>query len=438
MRKVAEIRIESLTPSAIGGYDPNKHDDILRGTSIRGLAAWWLRAIVSGKAYDGGDLQYREKAINVQKEVFGSTDKSSLLTVVQEVQSMKGINPSFLKRNGGIDHIRLKLLLMGKKDKDTLLKKMLRIFRGTVKVYSSAKLESHMDAAMLGLHAIVLSLLSEGIGKGSRRGLGAVKVSQVTLPDEVRRFLQSNGYNGLLSLGQDSEVVLKNVIDDALKLAGKALKEASGKRSGRSLPEIPSLSMRTAEVYVKKMNLGGTPEERLIRLNTTLKKLFLRSMAPSGSLPDILQKTKPCQKKTKKGKIIRVSEATALGSYILGLPRAASSPPTSHEYMVKFRTGNTQSCSTSRVKLSRSTKNQYSGFIGFRNGAYEHYRRASPLIVSLLDERTIVVSFFKSSDWQDELQWFTSHQKTVTAQSVTDAYNIVSNYLRHNFIKVWP
>ncbi|MEM1798394.1 MAG: hypothetical protein QXX87_04140, partial [Candidatus Jordarchaeales archaeon] len=83
---------------------------------------------------------------------------------------------------------------------------------------------------------------------------------------------------------------------------------------------------------------------------------------------------------------------------------------------------------------------QYSGFVKFNDESeeYENYRRPSPVIVSLLDEQTVVITFLKSSDWPKELQWFTTREKEVETLSINDAYEQVSKYLSNNYQKVWP
>ncbi len=474
MRKVAEIGIESLTPSAIGGYDPNKHDDILRGTSIRGLAAWWLRAIVSGKAYDRGDPQHKEKAKKAQEMILGSTESSSLLTIkvnigeegirslnendkqgLVRVEQRRGRKPEF--RVTGTDNIRLSLLLMGKKAESErklrgklslLLGELFKIFSATILVYSSSKKVLLEEA--LGLHALVLALLLEGIGKGSRRGLGALKITGIKLSGDMEAFLSKNGYRGLLGLtsGVKGHESVEEVIEDALKIAEKLIEkmEQAEEKSYKALekpPEIPSLSRNAVEIYVKRLHPSSNYKERLANINTILEDLFLRR-AGKNKLVACLQE-------------VSGNDAKALGSYILGLPRAAKSPPRKHHYTVRFNPNpekektRTRKCFTDETDVPSDIREQYSGFVKLKVEVkkdkegkekkeynYEHYRRPSPLIVSLIDERTIVMSFFKSSDWPGELQWFTSHQKEVTVRSITDAYNIVSNYLQRNFIKVWP
>ncbi|MEM4546501.1 MAG: type III-B CRISPR module RAMP protein Cmr1 [Nitrososphaerota archaeon] len=448
MRHIATIKIESLTPSAVGGPDPNTHDDIFRVTSLRGLAAWWLRAIVSGAAYDKGDKNHDEKAIQAQKRVFGATSKSSLIIVKTKDYTTRKVDIQPLKNIGKkgrlvIEHIRLKLLLMGKENsskKNSMLSRMLKNFNATITVYSSAK-KCELEE-VLGLHAIILSLLLGGLGKGSRRAMGAVKISSVELSQRVKEFLQKEGCGGLLQISQKvDEKMLKTIIDDARKIAEKMLKEGvlGDIQTGElpSFPKIPSLSKKAAEIYVKKLEelRNMSCEKRLATLNSEiLEKLFLRDARDLERLPNILQKT------VKKDK---VSEATALGSYILGLPREAKKPPKDHRCRVIF---NTNTTIRSKKKASiveevpQERDEQYSGFVKFndKDKEYEHYRRPSPVIVSLLDEQTVVITFLKSSDWPEELQWFTTREKEVEARGINDAYKQVSEYLSKNYQKIWP
>ncbi|MEM3465877.1 MAG: type III-B CRISPR module RAMP protein Cmr1, partial [Candidatus Jordarchaeales archaeon] len=334
MRQLATIGIKSLTPSAIGGYDPKIHDNIFRVTSLRGLAAWWLRAIVSGVAYDEGDINHDKKATEAQKIIFGATNKSSLLVIRTKLENVKNVNTIGTSLTGSgenrlsIKHIRLRLLLMGVQDEINTLKDMLKNFDATICVYSSAKKTNLKE--VLGLYAIIISLLLGGLGKGSRRAMGAVKLSPVKLSPEVEKFLQEEECRGLLQISKGvDENTLKMIVDDARKIAGKMLKNGvlgdikTGKLS--SFPKIPSLSKKAAEIYVKKIErLGGmSREDRLANLNADiLEKLFLRSATDLERLPNRLQNTKPTQKIVKQ-RVIRVSEAAALGSYILGLPREA-------------------------------------------------------------------------------------------------------------------
>lgn len=446
MRHLATVRIESLTPSAIGGYDPNIHDDIFRVTSLRGVAAWWLRAIISGAAYDKGDVRHREKAIQIQERVFGATSNSSLITIktkehVTEQVNARSLTTTDKKGRSVAKHIRLRLLLMGEQDPIKKLDGMLRNFRATIDIYSSAKEQKLIVEEALGLHAILLSLLLGGLGKGSRRGLGAVKLRTVSISREVKEFLQDERCEGLLRLpnGVNKET-LRMVIDDARRIAEMLLKDVQAGKLSR-LPDIPSLSRRAAEIYITRINKGESSEGRLAALNTILEELFLRSPTNLERLPNKLQATRLVKKNVREG-AITVSEATALGSYILGLPRAAKSPPTNHQYSVTFKTRNTENKQTRLVKsVPRSSKHQYSGFVKFdeEKGVYDDsYRRPSPVIVSMLDEQTAVITLFKSSDWPEELQWFTSNNKSVKALSIDDAYSVVSQYLMKHYEKVWP
>ncbi|MEM1719200.1 MAG: type III-B CRISPR module RAMP protein Cmr1 [Thermosphaera sp.] len=455
MRHIATIKIESLTPSAIGGPDPNTHDDIFRVTSLRGLAAWWLRAIVSGAAYDKGDKNHDEKAIQAQKRVFGATSKSSLIIIKTKAENRREVNTQSIITIKGpkakakttkkdqkteVKHIRLQLLMMGRRDFSKKLESMLKNFDSTINVYSSAKTQKLEE--VLGLHAIILSLLLEGLGKGSRRGLGAVKPSLVNLSPEVKKILQNEGCRGLLELSSKgvNENTLKMIIDDARTIAEKMLENGTlGKIQAEKQshpPKIPSLSKSAAEIYIKRLEElrnAQSNEDRLAKLNTILKKLFLRSVENLESLPNKLQGI-DVQK--------NVLDATALGSYILGLPRAAK-PQKEHRYSVTFNTRTTSTVTARFVNfVPKDPKKQYSGFakivkIGDK-GRYEHYRRPSPVIVSLLDEQTVVITFLKSSDWPEELQWFTTREKEVEARGINDAYKQVSEYLSKNYQKIWP
>ncbi|MEM4447269.1 MAG: type III-B CRISPR module RAMP protein Cmr1 [Candidatus Jordarchaeales archaeon] len=480
MKYLATIEIKSLTPSAIGGYNPNTHDEIFRITSLRGLVAWWLRAIVSGVAYDKGDINHDKKAIEAQKRIFGSTNRSSRLIIktkpknTNEIKNIDTKNIKTLKQL--IKHIRLKLLLMGKRESvneknskyekkknDIIISKlsdMLRNLDVTICVYSSAK-EPNLEE-VLGLHAVILSLLLGGLGKGSRRAMGAVKISSVKLSRRVMELLEKEGCKGLLQISQKADEntlkmiiddarknMLKMIIGDARKIAEKMLKEGvlGDIQTGElpPFPKIPSLSEKAAEIYVKKLEKLGniSCEDRLSTLNSeVLEKLFLRDARDLGRLPNRLQKTKLTEKKVKQ-KIVVVSEATALGSYILGLPREAKKPPKDHRCRVVF---NTNTTIRSKKKASiveevpQERDEQYSGFVKFNDESeeYEHYRRPSPVIVSLLDEQTVVITFLKSSDWPKELQWFTTREKEVETLSINDAYEQVSKYLSNNYQKVWP
>lgn len=456
MRLLATVKITSLTPSAIGGYNPNQHDEILRGTSLRGLAAWWLRTIVSGKAYDKGDAEHREKAIKIQKKILGSTEQSSLLVIRPQINSIRRINISTLtymtKRGPSVKHIRLQLLLMGEKNKrkvEEILRGMLRWFDATLKVYSLSRNDEFLDEEVLGLHALLLSLFLEGIGKGARRGLGAVKVKNTLLSQDVEKYLQKNNYKGLLEIVQNklNGEGLKRIIEDALEIAEKVIEKNSEKRSEVSvretagkIPKIPSLSRSAAEIYSKNINRAQTCEKRLVNLKGLLETLFLRSPPPSNKLVNKLQNTVKRQKRTKEGRVKNVSSAMALGSYILGLPRAAKNPPQPHEYRIVFQTEVSGQKKTNKVKtLPQKKEDQYSGFIELKDRQYQHYRRPSPVIVTLLDEETAVITLFKSSDWPEKLEWFTCKQKEMTTLTVAEAYGEVSEYLR-NYCqrKIWP
>jgi len=456
MRLLATIKITSLTPSALGGYNPNQHDEILRGTSLRGLAAWWLRAIVNGKTYDNRDPEHREKAIKIQEKILGSTKQSSLLVIRPQINNMQRVKIPPLtyttKRGLSIKHVRLHLLLMGEKnngEKEEILKEMLRWFDATLKVYSLSRISNFLNEEVLGLHALMLSLFLEGLGKGARRGLGAVKIENIHLSQDIKEYLQKNNYEGLLRISQKkmNSETLKEIIEDALKIAGKVINrnskeksEIGVKKTAGKIPKIPSLSRSAAEIYLKNIGRAQTCEKRLVNLNGLLETLFLRSPWPSNKLVNKLQNTIETKKRTKDGKVVTVSSARALGSYILGLPRAAKNPPQPHEYRIVFQTEVSGQKKTNKVKtLPQKKEDQYSGFIELKDRQYQHYRRPSPVIVTLLDEETAVITLFKSSDWPEKLEWFTCKQKEMTTLTVAEAYGEVSKYLR-NYCqrKIWP
>ena len=502
MRKIATFGIKSVTPISLGWYEANTYDKSgFRVPSFRGSIRWWLRTIVAGVLYDFGlaDETVGKYTQLIQNTIFGGEDRSSLIIPRLIKCNIKKLGENDLEKilymkRGRVHakHIRIELLVMGKRlnEAKNLIKKA---FRKEITAelellsmaYEGGKIRIKTDKEeryevslkyleLLSIYSTLLNLMLMGYGKGSRRALGAFSLTKFSaappLREEAQKIqdaLDKNEKKENVSVLIELENIKKypiNVANIIVRLIEEArycceliLKELGIRRRGEikvSIPKFPALSKRFSKIYCIEVEglWRKDPIERLIDVNEKfLKKFFLRSFdrprsikwKPQG-LVGVLQDLKPEEKTTRRG-VIYVTKAHKLGSYVLGLPRAARKPPQCHDFGVEFNPFNGRIMIKGRYTECREV-DDVSGYakpIFEESGcirSWEDYRRASPLIITLANESSIVITFLKSADWPSSIWWWTTHSGDISIRTFQDALNKVEKYLDRELDKnrIWP
>jgi len=474
LKKICDIVIKSLTPCSIGWYRPYLHDYLLRSTTLRGVARWWLRALIAGAAYEKG-VDESNMTKNIQMKVFGGVSKnivySSLISF--RIRDAKIESLSDKEVNYLLNLPRVKLLTMDiredKERKEFIKKAFRKIEHATIEVYSAAKMRTNPYVILLenlAICSIFLALTLSGIGKGSRRGLGAIIINQMDISPEIsdeQKDLLKELQENLPKNDDDISLVAKKV-KCLIKLAHNVAKEALDEALSCSklkmynekeprLPYIPAItSDDNFQVFLAK-------DLKLIELQA----IFQRNPPKRAPLPTLAMRLQ--------GLMNPSQAATILGSYILGLPRQAE-----RKNIFNLVSPSLHHC----MKLKNFQKDIPTGYM-----LLAEERRASPVISSYLTQKIAVFSIFRSSDWPKELEWSSLHlypipkpragirasyilwkklrvdiftgqtnfifqkecpskkikkQQAIIAKAIEEAYTEITNYFsqQKKFIKAWP
>ena len=267
-------------------------------------------------------------------------------------------------------------------------------------------------------------MLLLGIGKGSRRGLGAIEILEITTNDELNDIKRKFDEFGKALKDKNMEKIsaifreiVKNAIENAKELI-KIIKErykVNIKEGSRGdIPKIPSLDNTSCIIYIKESKKLW---EEICELNN---ELFMRSGTLGLWLRGI---NDPC------------TQVKYLNHYILGLPRSAKGQPKKC-IKLNIHTGRLEPCFQ---KLGNRT-----GFIYLVDEKEKKEgRRASPIILSAIDSNFIILSIFKSEDWPDKIYWCSTKRTRPTFKPLKDVYELLLDELneilkKRKFTKIFP
>jgi len=482
MLRIGYLHLRSITPTSLGTYSPEFSDELFRITELRGQARWWLRAIVS-------DIVGFDKKIilEIQSKIFGGTGLSSLLQFratrpyitkcLDEV--VKGARVGW---SGGryvpqvAWHPRLNLIFMRKLKKIRkilkrflikyeasgyspheklwgLLKKfvgepidhMFKKYRISTEIFVASR-TTRKDIwirVLLGLYSIALSLFLSGLGKGSRRGLGAMSIAFDFLPlrksylwplldDYIKQKL------GLLEkISQDVEKTDLRTISTSIRELYYTARELTmmitggyrGSEVGK--PEIYSLSPTSFTLYLiatdslmKPIEEYGSVHFKAFEAIVTLCNILFnrttfhpQARAILGryglkTLPHILQD-------------IEDNAVGRLGSYILGLPRQGKIQKNKTQYLYIM---NRMDDKYTVESLEKNGSEELEEITGFR--PLDADRRASPVIVSMLNDKVISITILKSKDYPYQIAWGTTKKrKKLDTLPIEKAFQIIEEYI---------
>lgn len=209
----AAFRLTVATPLSVGWYEPGKLDEMwyLRPSSIKGLWRWWARAFVGGILYERGCLKSRGR-----KEVLRVPDEASARRISEIVGRDLGLGYAGEEEKSVASKFKISVRTLSRPQVYTASKgRGIRWNLQRLKLLSLGKevqyaeggefeldVEAHgvdrkVFTTSVGILAIALTL--EGVGKGSRKGLGSLDVIRISgdftarplpqLVEEVRRSL---------------------------------------------------------------------------------------------------------------------------------------------------------------------------------------------------------------------------------------------------------
>jgi len=408
-RKLASLKIESISPVSIGGYDTTM-DTIFRTSSLKGVWRWWLRAYVAGVAWEKG-LNEKRAAKEVVDRILGSGGKegeASKITIRTTYNNFKSdylSNEEIIKivdRNG---IPRAILLVMGE-DRNRKYEKFRRLFikKLTIeKIDFYERLKLKPEQIKLAFGSLVSALKLGGLGKCARRGFGSFKVKFIEYTDELTEL--ANIVENL-EANMDLKNSLKKLVEDTYQSAEKTLElykskiesKVAQQYGGDDLPEIPAICPSKPEVFGLYI-LKPPQNQTVIEMLRVIGRSTLRMEAHS-----IVAKLIEVNGETKK------PLSKPLG-FIMGLPRYQSlhvyQCPTCHTFFRKKKEKkqieNILECPKCATRLRK---------VEINTGYYETFsnrrkidRRASPIIFSVLTENVATATLVMSKDWPDLLKW---------------------------------
>lgn len=297
MKPISQITItlHQATPALIGSYKPEVIDrtNYIRPTSIKGLWRWCSRAIIAGALYDLG-YEVSSKSISyIVGKVMGlgyvdprGYENASSRFIIRifidnnpRIGNIRRASSSIMFRGRFISLQRIRLLAMNRS---------LEYFYDGIYTLKLFKTRSYdRDGEELALRSLILTFTLLGIGKGSRRGLGSLDVTNVA--------------------GFRLEKTLSQFLNKTYDLAVNIVKRYRNKLNLKiinadKLPSIPSFSKK------KVNNIFLTQIYKLDNVNwIKIHNFFLRGnrckvLHKDYAVSDILRKR--------------------LEAWILGLPRS--------------------------------------------------------------------------------------------------------------------
>lgn len=375
--------------------------------------------------------------MNIDKVNYLTDIKNNIENILHGIANKSGAEVSCSISNGELDIKVKKGKLISPKVKqhleknvkdyieklfDEISKRVGVIQEGDIQIYTFSRIISYEEK--LFAYACILALLLLGIGKGSRRGLGAIEILNITTSDELndikrkfdefREALKDKNTEKISAIFRE---IVKNAIENAKELI-KIIKErykVNIKEGSRGeIPKIPSFDNTSCIIYIKESKKLW---EEICELNN---ELFMRS----GKLGLWLRGIDDSR-----------TQVRYLNHYILGLPRSAKGQPKKC-IKLNIHTGRLEPCSQ---KLGNKT-----GFIYFVDEEEKKEgRRASPIILSAIDSNFIILSIFKSEDWPDEIYWCSTKRTRPTSKPLKDIYELLLDELNkilkeRKFTKIFP
>lgn len=417
------IELTNVTPLLVGWYEPENIDPIgLRPTEIKGIWRWWARAFVGGVLYDAGLLRgisssniLRKptwKEITAISKIIGKKLGLGMAIGDLTMASRFKLYVEMTKSTGEVDIAqdhehktwqRIRLLTIRKKSKSpTDMNK-----EKHVKAWSPGCIfrlyidypDKDEELLSTSLKILLIALQFNGIGKGSRRGLGSLDILSISGSSKIIKSLQE--YDNFYRLFEDTYQECEKIVHsekEIVNMLSRIARRECGEEKTWSLPPMPvvsrSLIRPEEKIYVSRIRIYKLNKGPTISYNPFIlfHNFFLRAERCK-----IITGTPKCYDEIWQKK----------AGWFIGLPRSG-----------KTRSGEMKGY----IIVSRDVT-----------------RRASPVCFSFHTENnmfnkkvkcpTLHVSIFLSGDWPRRLKWFDSDDDnkmplTVDDQAILDAYKV--------------
>jgi len=317
---LCSITAETITPMFIGGYDGKCYHgrelayEGIRESSIKGVWRWWVRALLTAAiAKRHSKYVLLDSADEYASRILGSTRKPSKYTIVVNVIKSSYV---FIRNYGNILGIpRVELLLKRKDMRDEAVIAPNTLFR--INVYRNT--DTNREEDEFAIWSLIVSLLFDGIGKGSSRGFGKVKIlNRENYVRDLNNLLQK-----LYSSRKAEEIEknLKEIINKAVEKAENVLElleikpRELRKLSDKPLIEIPLIKEQLMIIKVPRKWFGRAEDATRAIGNATLK-LYYKTLN---------YVKKGFEERQARQRAVRES-GKSIHTWILGLPRAQEPP----------------------------------------------------------------------------------------------------------------
>ncbi|RLE67384.1 MAG: type III-B CRISPR module RAMP protein Cmr1, partial [Thermoprotei archaeon] len=278
------IRVETVTPILIGGYDGRCYHgnklgfEGLRVSSIKGIWRWWARALIAAAMMRKHNSYLTlDIADSLIAKIFGSTKISSKYAIMIFPRKFKMENYELIiENNKPVKQYntisRIKLISQRKNLRREYAIKPHAQFE--IAIYRNRNSKQNEDEFII--WSLITSLLFDGIGKACSRGFGKVKILKV-LGDNVEDL------NTLLQKLYSSENIeniekyLKDIINRATEKAENIIdllkNEHSelGRLADKPLIEIPLIEDKLMIIEIPNKPFNKPADVIKAISNATLK-----------------------------------------------------------------------------------------------------------------------------------------------------------------------
>jgi CRISPR-associated protein Cmr1 len=365
------LEVTNSTPMLTGWYSPEFVDPQgLRATEVKGVWRWWARAVIGGALYEecmlvgesrGGILRRptRDEIRLISCIVgrilglgYATREGAEASRFTLKIETLtQGLERRARSISGAEGYQRMKLLSLGGRTINYIPE------GATFRVTVDRVRTRYGDAEDLAAKILVLALQLMGVGKGSRRGLGSLDLTNVLIP---RIRLPGNLRDLLDEVHGEAVEVVRRYARECSKTMVRSCDK-------RSLPPMPVVSKLTSKAVgvganvdfnITSVYLVQGPGRGLQDMFVDVNKFFVRS-----------ERCRRLYGNPRCNDPLRDN----LEAWILGLPR--SQRGTGYEVTVR-----------------------------------DVDRRASPIIVSCHRGSNrfgggVFVTFILSADWPREMEW---------------------------------
>jgi CRISPR-associated protein Cmr1 len=253
------LEVTNSTPMLTGWYSPELVDPQgLRVTEVKGVWRWWARAVIGGALYDecmlvgesrGGILKRpRHDEIRLISCMVGKIlglgyatregAEASRFTLKVETLT-QGLERRTRSISGAEGYQRMKLLSLGGRTANYIPE------GATFRVTVDRVRTRYDDAEDLAVKILVLALQLMGVGKGSRRGLGSLDLTNILIP----RIRLPGKLRDLL------DEIYSGAVDVVKRYARECSKTTMRSCDKRSLPPMPVVSRLTSKAVGVEANV---------------------------------------------------------------------------------------------------------------------------------------------------------------------------------------